>query len=60
VCKACTNICSRHPRAPDGRFTRAIQQRNLLAAEASTRELGSVSLEGAPAYLDLLADAGGL
>jgi hypothetical protein len=39
-----------------GRFTRAIQQRNLWAAESSLRELGSVSLEDALAYLDLLAE----
>jgi hypothetical protein len=39
-----------------GRFTRAIQQRNLWAAETSLRELGSVSLEDALSYLDLLAE----
>src|SRR5262245_31306439 len=39
-----------------GRFTRAIQQRNLWAAESSLRELGTVSLEDALGYLDLLAD----
>ena len=39
-----------------GRFTRAIQQRNLWAAEASLRELGQPSLEDALAYLDLLAE----
>ena len=39
-----------------GRFTRAIQQRNLWAAETSLRELGSVSLEDALGYLDLLAE----
>jgi len=39
-----------------GRFTRAIQQRNLWAAEISLRELGSVSLEDALGYLDLLAE----
>jgi len=39
-----------------GRFTRAIQQRNLWAAEASLRELGGVSLEDALGYLDLLAE----
>src|SRR5215831_9834193 len=39
-----------------GRFTRAIQQRNLWAAESSLRELGSVSLEDALGYLDLLAE----
>jgi hypothetical protein len=38
------------------RFTRAIQQRNLWAAEISLRELGQVSLEDALAYLDLLAE----
>jgi hypothetical protein len=40
-----------------GRFTRAIQQRNLWAAEMSLRELGEApSLEYALAYLDLLAE----
>jgi hypothetical protein len=39
-----------------GRLTRAIQQRNLWAAETSLRELGSVSLEDALGYLDLLAE----
>src|SRR6516225_3326032 len=39
-----------------GRLTRAIQQRNLWAAESSLRELGAVSLEDALAYLDLLAE----
>src|SRR4051812_23773672 len=38
-----------------GRFTRAIQQRNLWAAETSLRGLGTVSLEDALGYLDLLA-----
>ena len=39
-----------------GRFTRAIQQRNLWAAESSLRELGTPSLEDALAYLELLAE----
>src|SRR4051794_29913704 len=40
-----------------GRFTRAIQQRNLWAAEMSLRELGEApNLEYALAYLDLLAE----
>jgi hypothetical protein len=39
-----------------GRFTRAIQARNLWAAEMSLRELGQVSLEDALSYLDLLAE----
>ena len=39
-----------------GRFTRAIKQRNLWAAETSLRELGGVSLEDAVGYLDLLAE----
>ena len=39
-----------------GRFTRAIQQRNLWAAETSLRELGTAPLEDALAYLDLLAE----
>jgi hypothetical protein len=39
-----------------GRFTRAIQQHNLWAAETALRELGSVALEDALGYLDLLAE----
>jgi len=39
-----------------GRFTRAIQTRNLWAAETSLRELASVSLDDALGYLDLLAE----
>jgi hypothetical protein len=39
-----------------GRFTRAIQTRNLWAAEMSLRELGTASLEDALGYLDLLAE----
>ena len=40
-----------------GRFTRAIQTRNLWAAEMSLRELGHPpTLEAALAYLDLLAE----
>jgi len=39
-----------------GRFTRAIQTRNLWAAEISLRELGGASLEDALGYLDLLAE----
>lgn len=39
-----------------GRFTRAIKQRNLWAAESSLRELGTPSLEDALGYLDLLAE----
>lgn len=39
-----------------GRFTRAIQHRNLWAAETSIRELGSVSLDDALGYLDLLSE----
>lgn len=40
-----------------GRFTRAIQQRNLWAAESSLRELGHApSLEDALSYLALLAE----
>jgi hypothetical protein len=39
------------------RFTRAIQQRNLWAAEMSLRELGHPpTLDYALAYLDLLAE----
>jgi hypothetical protein len=39
-----------------GRFTRALQQRNLWLAETSLRELGNVSLDDALGYLDLLAE----
>jgi hypothetical protein len=39
-----------------GRFTRAIQQRNLWAAEMSLRELGTPPLDAALAYLELLAE----
>jgi len=39
-----------------GRFNRAIQTRNLWSAEVSLRELGTVSLSDALAYLDLLAE----
>jgi hypothetical protein len=39
-----------------GRLSRAIQTRNLWAAEMALRELGSVSLEDALGYLDLLAE----
>jgi hypothetical protein len=39
-----------------GRFTRALQTRNLWAAEISLRELGAVSVEDALGYLDLLAE----
>jgi hypothetical protein len=40
-----------------GRFTRAIQQRNLWATESAMRELGHPpTLDTALAYLDLLAE----
>lgn len=39
-----------------GRFTRAIRQRNLWAAESSLREFGTPSLEDALSYLALLAE----
>jgi hypothetical protein len=39
-----------------GRFTRAIKTRNLWAAEMALRELGTVSLDDALGYLDLLAE----
>jgi hypothetical protein len=39
-----------------GRFTRALQQRNLWAAESSLRELGTVPLDDALSYLALLAE----
>ena len=45
------------PGTAHGRFTRAIQQRNLWAAESSLRGLGHPStLEDALAYLGLLAE----
>jgi hypothetical protein len=39
-----------------GRFTRAIQRRNLFQAELAMREMGTPSLLDALAYLDLLAE----
>ena len=39
-----------------GRFTRAIKQRNLFAAEMAMRETGRVSLLDALDYLALLAE----
>ena len=39
-----------------GRFTRAIQQRNLFQAELALREMGTPSLLVALDYLDLLAE----
>ena len=39
-----------------GRFTRAIQQRNLFAAELALKEMGTPSLLVALDYLVLLAD----
>jgi hypothetical protein len=40
-----------------GRFTRAIAQRNLAAAEIAAKELGGLSLSDALDYLVLLAEA---
>jgi hypothetical protein len=39
-----------------GRFQRAIQRRNLFQAELAIREMGTLSLLDALAYLDLLAE----
>jgi hypothetical protein len=39
-----------------GRFTRAIQQRNLLAAEVALREMGNPSLMLTHDYVILLAE----
>jgi hypothetical protein len=39
-----------------GRFTRAIKQRNVWAAEMAMREAGTLSLLDALDYLDLLAE----
>lgn len=40
----------------NGRFTRAIKQRNLFGAKMAIREMKSVSLLDALDYLDLLAE----
>jgi hypothetical protein len=40
-----------------GRFTRAIKQRNVFTAEIAMRELGSLSVDDALDYVDLLAEA---
>jgi hypothetical protein len=40
----------------DGRFSRAIQRRNLFQAELALREMGTPSLIVALDYLELLAD----
>lgn len=42
--------------SPHGRFTRAIERRNLLEAESAARELGRLSLSDALAFLYLVAD----
>lgn len=42
--------------SPHGRFTRAVERRNLLAAESAARELGQLSLSDALAFLFLVAD----
>jgi hypothetical protein len=39
-----------------GRFTRAIKQRNLFMVEMAMREQGALSLSDALDYLDLLAE----
>ena len=39
-----------------GRFTHAIQRRNLFQAELALREIGTPSLLDALDYFDLLAD----
>lgn len=54
--KACEHAFVTSQGTAHGRFTRAVQQRNLWAAEASLRELGSASLEDALGYLDLVAE----
>jgi hypothetical protein len=41
-----------------GRFTRAIQQRNLWAAEMSLREIGGVSLEVYTKVMERTRDTG--
>lgn len=53
---ACEHLFVTSQGTAHGRFTRAIQQRNLWAAESSLRELGSPSLEDALSYLALLAE----
>ena len=44
------------PGSAHGRFTRAIKQRSLFAAETALRELGTPSLLDALDYLELLAE----
>jgi hypothetical protein len=46
------------PGTAHGRFQRAIQRRNLFLAELPIRELGTLSLIDALAYLELLAELG--
>jgi hypothetical protein len=41
--------------SPHSRFTRAIERRNLLEAEASARELGGLSLADALSLLRVIA-----
>ena len=41
---------------PHGRFQRAVERRNVLAAESAARELGSLSLRDALALTVLLAE----
>jgi hypothetical protein len=53
---ACEHVFVTSQGTAHGRFTRAIQERNLWAAEMSLGELGQPSLEDALAYLDLLAE----
>jgi hypothetical protein len=51
------NICSMTTQgSASGRFTRAIQQRNLFAAEIALREMGDPSLMLALEYVILLAE----
>lgn len=55
--RVCEHVFLTSQGTAGGRFARAIQQRNLWAAEMSLRELGHPpSLEAALAYLDLLAE----
>jgi hypothetical protein len=54
--KSCEHAFVTSEGSAHGRFSRAIQQRNLWAAEMSLRELRTVSLADALGYLDLLAE----
>lgn len=60
ICEArdasCEHVFVTSQGSPYGRLGRAIQQRNLWAAETALRELGRPSLETVLSYLDLLSE----